>query len=102
MWKAFFPFERLIMTLRTLAASAVIALSASLLPACSTTSSTQPGVVGVDREQRFLVSSEQINQASEQAYAQVMADAQKKGVLNRDPAHVQRVRAITQRLIPAS
>ena len=90
------------MTLRTLAASAVIALSASLLPACSTTSSTQPGVVGVDREQRFFVSSEQINQAAAQAYAQVMADAQKKGALNRNQAQVQRVRAITQRLIPAA
>jgi predicted Zn-dependent protease len=90
------------MNLRNVAAVAVVALSASLLPACSTTSSTQPGVVGVDREQRFLVSSEQINQASEQAYAQVMADAQKKGALNRNPAHVQRVRTITQRLIPAA
>lgn len=90
------------MNLRMLAASVAVALSASLLSACSTTSSTQPGVVGVDREQRFLVSTEQINQASEQAYAQVMADAQKKGVLNRNPAQVQRVRAIAQRLIPAS
>ena len=41
-----------------------------------------------------------MEQASAKEYAQVMAEAQKKGLLNRNPQQVQRVRTIAQRLIP--
>ncbi|MBC8119130.1 MAG: M48 family metallopeptidase [Burkholderiaceae bacterium] len=81
----------------------VLLLSAmALLAACETVQTTEAGSVGVTREQRVssMVSSKEIEQQSAKEYAQVMAEAQKKGLLNRNPQQVQRVRAIAQRLIP--
>lgn len=69
------------------------------LTACETVQTTKSGVVGVDREQRMAVSAESIEQASSQQYAQVMAEAKKKGLLNRNPAYVNRVRTISNRII---
>jgi predicted Zn-dependent protease len=81
----------------------VLALAATLaLPACETVQTTQAGAVGVERKQAMLVSSDQINSAAVSAYRQTLQSASQKGSLNRDPAQVQRVRAITQRLIPAT
>src|SRR4051812_47628397 len=77
----------------------VIALSA-LLVACETVQTTQPGAVGVDRTQRFMVSSEEVNQAAAKEYQKVLAEAQAKGTLDRDARNVQRVRAVAGRLIP--
>ena len=78
-----------------------IALAVAAITAgCQTAPTTEPGVVGVERRQAMLISSESINQAAEQAYRQVLEEARKKGQLNRDPAMVARVRAISQRLIP--
>ena len=48
---------------------------------------------------RFLVSAEEVNAGAQKAYAQMMAEAQKKGVLDKDAAQVQRVQAITKRLV---
>jgi Zn-dependent protease with chaperone function len=76
------------------------AASAALLTGCQTVETTQEGTVGIDRQQRMMVSSEEVDKSSRQAYGQMMAEAQKKGALDRNPAQVQRVRAITQRLIP--
>jgi predicted Zn-dependent protease len=67
---------------------------------CSTVQTTAPGAVGVDRKQQMLLSSEQINQAAAQAYAQELDKARDKGVLNRDAKQVERVRRIANRLIP--
>jgi predicted Zn-dependent protease len=78
------------------------ALSGLFLAACQTVQTTQGGVVGVDREQTMLVSSDQINQSAVQAYQQVLQEAGKKGDVNRDPAQVQRVRAIAARLTPTT
>jgi predicted Zn-dependent protease len=72
---------------------------AALVSACQTVETTQAGVVGVDREQRFLVSAEEVNAGALKAYQQMMAEAQKKGVLDKDPTQVQRVQAITKRLV---
>jgi predicted Zn-dependent protease len=47
-----------------------------------------------------LISSEQVEKQAAQEYAQVMAQAQKKGLLNQNPQQVQRVRAVATRLIP--
>jgi Zn-dependent protease with chaperone function len=76
------------------------AFSAALLSGCQTVETTKEGAVGVDRQQRMMVSAEDVHKSSTQTYAQMMAQAQKKGVLDRDPAQVQRVRNIVNRLIP--
>ncbi len=75
------------------------AASLLLLAGCQTVDTTQPGTVGVDRDQRMMVSAKEMEQGAAQAYAQMMGEAQKKGALDRNPAQVQRVRAITQRLV---
>src|SRR5580765_3543164 len=67
---------------------------------CQTVETTKGGTVGVDRQQRMTVSSEEVNAGAKKAYAQMMAEAQKKNALDRDPAQVARIRGITQRLIP--
>jgi len=79
------------------------ALGASLLlTGCETVQTTQGGAVGVDRQQRMMISSAQINAAAEQSYTQTMQQARAKGVLNRDATQVNRVRAVASRLIPAT
>jgi predicted Zn-dependent protease len=77
----------------------VLLLSAALgLNACETVQTTQGGVVGVQREQRMMVSSEEMNQAAEAEYAQLISAERQKGALNRNPAQTARVRTIAQRL----
>src|SRR6185436_8924078 len=53
-----------------------------------------------ERHQRMAVSSEEVNAGAQKAYAQMMAEAQKKGALDRDAAQVARVKTIVSRLIP--
>ncbi len=77
-----------------------VVLAMSSLVACQTVQTTQSGVVGVDRKQRMMVPAEQIEQASQQAYAKLMAEARAKGTLNRDASQVARVNNIANRLIP--
>jgi predicted Zn-dependent protease len=76
-----------------------IALTA-LLTACETVQTTQPGAVGVERQQRFMVSSQEVDSAAAQEYQKVIADARAKGTLDRDTRSVQRVRNVAARLIP--
>ena len=64
--------------------------------------STDHGEVHVERRQLFLLPSAQINSASGEAYAQTKREAEAKGVLDQDPAQVERVQAITKRLIPVT
>ena len=77
-----------------------VAAAAALTAGCQSVETTKAGAVGVDREQRMMISSEQMNAGAEKAYGEMMAEAKAKGVLNRDPAQVARVRAIAKRLIP--
>lgn len=65
---------------------------------CQTVQTTNPGVLGVDRPQRFLVSDAQMQEASAQAYAQLLNDARQKGALNRDQNLTARVRRIATNL----
>jgi predicted Zn-dependent protease len=67
---------------------------------CQTVETTKQGTVGVDRQQRMMVSEQEVNAAAQKQYAQMMAEAQKKNALDRDSAQVARVKAITSRLIP--
>lgn len=76
------------------------ALTAALTTGCQTVETTKAGAVGVERQQRMAVSAEEVNKGAEQSYAQMMAQAQKKGALDRNAAQVERVRKIVGRLIP--
>jgi predicted Zn-dependent protease len=69
-----------------------------LLGGCAST--TESGAVGAERRQLLLVSSQQLDRMSGQAYNALLHDASKKGVLNTDAASVQRVRAIASRITP--
>jgi predicted Zn-dependent protease len=73
---------------------------AAALAGCQSVDTTQGGTVGVDRHQRMAVSSEEVNASAQKAYAQMMAEAQKKNALDRDAAQVQRVKNIVSRLVP--
>lgn len=75
-------------------------ISLALLNSCATT--TKAGAVGADRKQLLLVSSEQLEQLAAKSYSQLQTNASKKGTLNSDAALTQRVRAIAQRIIPAT
>ncbi|GAB2893536.1 MULTISPECIES: M48 family metallopeptidase [Microvirgula] len=74
-------------------------LLALLTAGCQQISTTAPGMVGVTRKQTMLVSEQEVNQASAQAYQQQMAAARGQGVLNSNAALTRRVRAISKRLI---
>jgi predicted Zn-dependent protease len=79
----------------------VVIAAVAAAAACATVETTESGVVGVERRQTMsaLVSEADINQGAAEAYAQVLAQARAKGVLNRDAAQTARVRTISQRLI---
>ena len=78
-------------------------LAAALaLAACQTVQTTQSGAVGVDRKQSMMLSAAEVNRGAEQAYLQTTRQAAQKGALNRNPAEVQRVRAVASRLITAT
>ncbi len=70
--------------------------------ACTTVQTTAPGAVGIDRKQRMLVSSEEVSQGAEQAYAQELQKARETGALNTDPALTGRVRHVAEKLIPVT
>ncbi|QCD51787.1 M48 family metallopeptidase [Campylobacter sp. RM16192] len=62
-------------------------------------SSTDSGVVGANRKQLFLVSSETMNQSANLAYTKVLQSARQSNVLNIDPILTKRVQEIGRRLI---
>jgi predicted Zn-dependent protease len=80
----------------------VLMAFAAMTTGCETVDTTKSGAVGVERHQRMAVSSEEVNAGAEKAYAQMMAEAQKKGALDRDAAQVARVKNIVGRLVPAT
>lgn len=75
-----------------------ILLSLLLVSGCAST--TDSGQVGVDRRQFLLIPSSQLDSMSAEAYEKVKNDARSKGTLDRNPAQVQRVQQIANRLIP--
>jgi predicted Zn-dependent protease len=70
------------------------------LGGCETVQTTSPGAVGIDREQKMLVSSEEVDKGAAQAYAQELSQARQKGTLNKNEKDVEQVRRVTDRLIP--
>ena len=74
-------------------------LTTLALASCQTVQTTQPGAVGVERQQSMLLSSAQVDKSAAQAYQQELKKAAAKKALNRDPEQVARVRVIAIRLI---
>ncbi len=85
---------------RTVAAACMF----SAVAACTSVQTTAPGAVGVEREQLMsaLVSEEQLEKGSAQAYSEIIGKAREQGELNADPGQVARVRTIADRLIAAT
>ena len=79
---------------------AVTLAAATVAPIAGCSSTTSAGVVGADRKQLLLVSSEEIMQLSNQAYLQTINEARAKGKLDNNYAQVQRLRRIANHLIP--
>lgn len=77
-----------------------LCLLSALAGGCQTVETTQPGAVGVTRQQHMAVSADEVNASAKQEYAQMMAEAKKKNALDRNAAQVERVRHIVNRLIP--
>jgi predicted Zn-dependent protease len=77
---------------------AVMLAATTLLSGCQTVQTTNPGVLGVDREQRFLVSDEQMQIAAAQAYEAELKAAREKNILNKDVQLTERVRNIAGKL----
>lgn len=75
---------------------------AGLLAGCQTVHTTQGGDVGVSRAQTMssLVSREEVDASARKQYAQILAEARQKGLLNRDSQQLARVRAVAERLVP--
>lgn len=75
-----------------------VLVAGALAAACQTVQTTQSGAVGVQRSQLMMVSAQEVEQASNQQYQQMLAEARRKNALDRDPAAVQRMRRIVSRL----
>ena len=77
----------------------LIPTTALSMVACQSVQTTQAGVVGVDRKQMMVVSSDDMNKAATQEYAKLIEQEKQKGDLNKNPAQVARVRTIANRII---
>jgi predicted Zn-dependent protease len=82
-----------------LTAAAALLLSTA---GCETVRTTSAGAVGVDRKQKMLVSSEDIEQGAAQAYEAELKAARDKGVLNTNKAQLERVTRIAKRIVAAT
>lgn len=83
--------------IRGLLVSAIAASLLATLSGCATT--TKSSVSGVNRSQFMLLPASTVNNMSAQSYQETLKEADKKKTLNADPAMVQRVRNISNKLI---
>ncbi|MBS7328584.1 MAG: M48 family metallopeptidase [Oxalobacter sp.] len=77
--------------------SALAAACLAALCGCQTT--TMGGATGSDRSQLMIVSSEEMDQASQQAYSQLLTKAKNANALNTNRSYTNRVVNISKRLI---
>lgn len=83
---------------KNILAVTLAAATTTTIVGCASTTST--GVVGTDRKQLLLISSQEIMQLSHQAYLQTINEARTKGRLDNNTAQVRRLHRIANRLIP--
>jgi predicted Zn-dependent protease len=76
----------------------LVLVGAIALGACQTT--TSGGVVGAERKQLLLVSSQELDRMASQSYAKLLSESAKKKTLNQDAAMLQRVRAVAGHIEP--
>ena len=83
--------------MRACAAGLLIATAAG----CASVQTTESGTIGVQRKQFMAASvpASELQAAANKQYSEMMAEARAAGALDVDTAQVQRVRAITNRLI---
>ena len=86
---------------RHLLRGAGAALALAVLAGCTGMNTTQSGAIGVNRTQYMssLVPSQALEQEASQQYADILKQAQAKGLLDRDAQQLSRVRTISQRLV---
>ncbi len=89
------PIQKLMIALIT--ATSIVTASSLGLSGCATT--TKDSVSGVNRSQFMLLPASQVTKMSAQAYTETITEAKKKNTLNVDPAQLDRVRTISNRLI---
>ncbi len=72
-----------------------------LLTGCQSVSTTSSGAIGVEREQRMfsMLSEQQVNSMSAEAYKESLDNARKEKVLNRNKKAVKRLKRIADKLI---
>ncbi len=75
-----------------------VLVSACLVVACTSTS--RPGVVGVERTQFMMISAAQIDRISASSFEQQAKAAQKKNILITSGPQYERLKTIANRLIP--
>lgn len=78
----------------------LVAITTVLLLTGGCASTTDGGAVHAERRQLLLISSVELEKSAAKGYAQLQAEAVKKGSLNTDPALTQRVRMIARRIQP--
>lgn len=83
---------------KNILAVTLAAATTTTIVGCASTTST--GVVGADRKQLLLISSQEIMQLSHQAYLQTINEARTKGRLDNNTAQVRRLHRIANHLIP--
>ena len=76
----------------------IIILLTELFIGCAST--TESGNVGINRKQLIMVSSEELEQKSNDAYEQVKSEALQKNTLDRNANQLIRVQSISKRIIP--
>jgi len=77
----------------------IILLTAMSLQFIGCATTTKDSVSGVNRSQFMLLPASQIVTMSSQSYTQTLQESQKKNTLNTDKVQLERVRAISNRLI---
>lgn len=77
----------------------LLATATLVLSGCATTQTTQSGAVGVERKQFMMLSEKQVESMASQGYLQTLKEAESKKTLNTNPHQLERVRAISNRLI---